>query len=102
MLVLLHLLKTVLPGREAVSGSFNDMTTGDGDSSNVVKDGGKASISIGDAANARGNSSIALGDGATVYNDGTNDQLNGNSMAIGTKASTVASTSNLLWAITLL
>ena len=78
-------------GREAVSGSFNDMTTGDGDSSNVVKDGGKASISIGDAANARGNSSIALGDGATVYNDGTNDQLNGNSMAIGTKASTVAS-----------
>lgn len=78
-------------GREAVSGSFNDMTTGDGDSSNVVKDGGKASISIGDAANARGNSSIALGDGATVYNDGTNDQLNDNSMAIGTKASTVAS-----------
>lgn len=77
-------------GREAVSGSFNDMT-GDGDSSNVVTDGGKASISIGDAANARGNSSIALGDGATVYNDGTNDQLNDNSMAIGTKASTVAS-----------
>lgn len=77
-------------GRKAVSGSFNDMT-GDGDSSNVVKDGGKASISIGDAANARGNSSIALGDGATVYNDGTNDQLNDNSMAIGTKASTVAS-----------
>lgn len=78
-------------GREAVSGSFNDMTTGDGDSSNVVKDGGKASISIGDAANARGNSSIALGDGAMVYNDGTNDLLNDNSMAIGTKASTVAS-----------
>ena len=77
-------------GRKAVSGSFNDMT-GDGDSSNVVKDGGKASISIGDAANARGNSSIALGDGATVYNDGTNDQLNDNSMAIGTKASTAAS-----------
>lgn len=77
-------------GREAVSGSFNDMTA-DGDSSNVVKDGGKASISIGYAANARGNSSIALGDGATVYNDGTNDQLNDNSMAIGTKASTVAS-----------
>lgn len=77
-------------GREAVSGSFNDMT-GDGDSSNVVKDGGKASISIGDAANARGNSSIALGDGATVYNDGTNDQLNSNSVAIGTQASTVAS-----------
>lgn len=77
-------------GREAISGSFNDMT-GDGDSSNVVKDGGKASISIGYAANARGNSSIALGDGATVYNDGTNDQLNDNSMAIGTKASTVAS-----------
>ena len=77
-------------GREAVSGSFNDMT-GDGDSSTVVIGGGKASISIGDAANARGNSSIALGDGATVYNDGTNDQLNDNSMAIGTKASTVAS-----------
>lgn len=81
---------SVAIGRKAVSGSFNDMT-GDGDSSNVVKDGGKASISIGDAANARGNSSIALGDGATVYNDGTNDQLNDNSMAIGTKASTVAS-----------
>ena len=81
-------------GREAVSGSFNDMT-GDGDSSNVVKDGGKASISIGDAANARGNSSIALGDGATVYNDGTNDQLNDNSMAIGTKASTVASNNTI-------
>lgn len=77
-------------GREAVSGSFNDMTP-DGDSSTVVIGGGKASISIGDAANARGNSSIALGDGATVYNDGTNDQLNDNSMAIGTKASTVAS-----------
>lgn len=78
-------------GRKAVSGSFNDMTTGDGDSSNVVKDGGKASISIGDAANARGNSSIALGDGATVYNDGTKAQLNSNSVAIGTQASTVAS-----------
>lgn len=77
-------------GREAVSGSFNDMTV-DGDSSNVVIGGGKASISIGDAANAQGNSSIALGDEATVYNDGTNDQLNDNSMAIGTKASTVAS-----------
>lgn len=77
-------------GREAVSGSFNDMTA-DGDSSTVVIGGGKASISIGDAANARGNSSIALGDGATVYNDGTNAQLNDNSMAIGTKASTVAS-----------
>ena len=77
-------------GREAVSGSFNDMTP-DGDSSTVVIGGGKASISIGDAANARGNSSIALGDGATVYNDGTNDQLNDNSMAIGTQASTVAS-----------
>ena len=77
-------------GREAVSGSFNDMTA-DGDSSTVVIGGGKASISIGDAANARGNSSIALGDGATVYNDGTNDQLNDNSMAIGTQASTVAS-----------
>lgn len=77
-------------GREAVSGSFNDMTA-DGDSSTVVIGGGKSSISIGDAANARGNSSIALGDGATVYNDGTNNQLNDNSMAIGTKASTVAS-----------
>ena len=77
-------------GRKAVSGSFNGMTA-DGDSSTVVIGGGKASISIGDAANARGNSSIALGDGATVYNDGTNAQLNDNSMAIGTKASTVAS-----------
>ena len=77
-------------GREAVSGSFNDMT-GDGDSSTVVIGGGESSISIGDAANARGNSSIALGDGATVYNDGTNDQLNDNSVAIGTQASTVAS-----------
>ena len=81
---------SVAIGRKAVSGSFNDMTA-DGDSSPVVIGGGKASISIGDAANARGNSSIALGDGATVYNDGTNDQLNDNSMAIGTKASTVAS-----------
>ena len=77
-------------GRKAVSGSFNGMTA-DGDSSTVVIGGGKASISIGDAANARGNSSIALGDGATVYNDGTNAQLNDNSMAIGTKARTVAS-----------
>ena len=77
-------------GRKAVSGSFNGMTA-DGDSSAVVIGGGKASISIGDAANARGNSSIALGDGATVYNDGTNSQLNNNSMAIGTKARTVAS-----------
>lgn len=77
-------------GRKAVSGSFNGMTA-DGDSSTVVIDGGKSSISIGDAANARGNSSIALGDGATVYNDGTNAQLNSNSVAIGTQASTVAS-----------
>lgn len=81
---------SVAIGRKAVSGSFNGMTT-DGDSSTVVIGGGKSSISIGDAANARGNSSIALGDGATVYNDGTNDQLNDNSMAIGTQASTVAS-----------
>lgn len=77
-------------GRKAVSGSFTGMTA-DGDSSTVVIGGGKSSISIGDAANARGNSSIALGDGATVYNDGTNSQLNNNSMAIGTKARTVAS-----------
>ena len=77
-------------GREAVSGSFDGMTA-DGDGSTVVIGGGESSISIGDAANARGNSSIALGDGATVYNDGTNDQLNDNSMAIGTQASTVAS-----------
>lgn len=81
---------SVAIGRKAVSGSFDGMTT-DGDSSTVVIGGGKSSISIGDAANARGNFSIALGDGATVYNDGTNDQLNDNSMAIGTKASTVAS-----------
>lgn len=47
-------------GRKAVSGSFNDMTA-DGDSSTVVIGGGKSSISIGDAANAQGNSSIALG-----------------------------------------
>ena len=77
-------------GREAVSGSFNDMTA-DGDGSTVVIGGGESSISIGDAANARGNSSIALGDGATVYNDGTNGQINSNSVAIGTQASTVAS-----------
>lgn len=77
-------------GRKAVSGSFNGMTA-DGDSSTVVIGGGKSSISIGDAANARGNSSIALGDGATVYNDGTNAQLNSSSVAIGTEASTVAS-----------
>ena len=81
---------SVAIGRKAVSGFFDGMTT-DGDSSTVDIGGGKSSISIGDAANARGNSSIALGDGATVYNDGTNDQLNDNSMAIGTKASTVAS-----------
>ena len=77
-------------GRKAVSGSFSGMTA-DGDSSTVVIGGGKSSVSIGDAANARGNSSIALGDGATVYNDGANVQLNSNSMAIGTQASTVAS-----------
>lgn len=77
-------------GRKAISGSFNGMTA-DGDSSTVVIGGGKSSISIGDAANARGNSSIALGDGATVYNDGTNAQLNSSSVAIGTEASTVAS-----------
>lgn len=77
-------------GRKAVSGSFNGMTS-DGDSSTVVIGGGKSSISIGDAANAQGNSSIALGDRATVYNDGTNVQLNSNSVAIGTQASTVAS-----------
>lgn len=77
-------------GRKAVSGSFNGMTS-DGDSSTVVIGGGKSSISIGDAANAQGNSSIALGDRATVYNDGTNAQLNSNSVAIGTQASTVAS-----------
>ena len=81
---------SVAIGRKAVSGSFNGMTA-DGDSSTVVIGGGKSSISIGDAANARGNSAIALGDGATVYNDGTNAQLNSNSVAIGTKASTVAS-----------
>ena len=81
---------SVAIGRKAVSGFFDGMTT-DGDSSTVDIGGGKSSISIGDAANARGNSSIALGDGATVYNDGTNDQLNDKSMAIGTKASTVAS-----------
>lgn len=55
-----------------------------------LKTEAKQAYSIGDAA-MLGETLRCTGDGATVYNDGTNDQLNGNSMAIGTKASTVAS-----------
>ena len=48
-------------------------------------------MSVGNKANARGNSSIALGDGAVVQNDGGNRIVNNNSMAIGTAAKTVSS-----------
>ena len=77
-------------GTNAVSGSFSGMTA-DGDGGPVVLGGGKNSVSVGNNANARGIASIALGDGAVVKNDGANTALNYNSMAIGTKAGTVAS-----------
>ena len=77
-------------GTNAVSGSFSGMTA-DGDGGPVVLGGGENSVSVGNNANARGIASIALGDGAVVKNDGANTALNYNSMAIGTKAGTVAS-----------
>ena len=81
---------SVAIGNNATSGSFAGMTA-DGNSSVVVLGGGKSSVSIGDKANARGNTSIAMGKRATVYNDGANTQLVSNSMAIGTDAKTIAS-----------
>ena len=82
--------RSVAIGNNAVSGSFAGMTA-DGNSSVVVLGGGQSSVSIGDKANARGNTSIAMGKRATVYNDGANTQLVSNSMAIGTDAKTIAS-----------
>ena len=81
---------SVAIGNNATSGSFAGMTA-DGNSSVVVLGGGQSSVSIGDKANARGNTSIAMGKRATVYNDGANTQLVSNSMAIGTDAKTIAS-----------
>ena len=81
---------SVAIGNNAVSGSFAGMTA-DGNSSVVVLGGGQSSVSIGDKANARGNTSIAMGKRATVYNDGANTQIVSNSMAIGTDAKTIAS-----------
>ncbi|RJV50443.1 ESPR-type extended signal peptide-containing protein [Veillonella sp. AF13-2] len=81
---------SVAIGNNAVSGSFAGMTA-DGNSSVVVLGGGHSSVSIGDKANARGNTSIAMGKRATVYNDGANTQIVSNSMAIGTDAKTIAS-----------
>ena len=82
--------RSVAIGNNATSGSFAGMTA-DGNSSVVVLGGGQSSVSIGDKANARGNTSIAMGKRATVYNDGANAQLVSNSMAIGTDAKTIAS-----------
>ena len=82
--------RSVAIGNNAVSGSFAGMTA-DGNSSVVVLGGGQSSVSIGDKANARGNTSIAMGKRATVYNDGANTQIVSNSMAIGTDAKTIAS-----------
>ena len=82
--------RSVAIGNNATSGSFAGMTA-DGNSSVVVLGGGQSSVSIGDKANARGNTSIAMGKRATVYNDGANTQLVSNSMAIGTDAKTIAS-----------
>ena len=77
-------------GHGAINGAVSGMTP-DGDSTVVLVGGGKNSVSVGNKANARGDSSIALGDGAVVKNDGANTALNHNSMAIGTEAGTVAS-----------
>ena len=82
--------RSVAIGNNATSGSFAGMTA-DGNSSVVVLGGGQSSVSIGDKANARGNTSIAMGKRATVYNDGANTQIVSNSMAIGTDAKTYAS-----------
>ena len=77
-------------GHGAINGAVSGMTP-DGDSTVVLVGGGKNSLSVGNKANARGNSSIALGDGAVVQNDGGNRIVNNNSMAIGTAAKTVSS-----------
>ena len=77
-------------GHGAINGAVSGMTP-DGDSTVVLVGGGKNSVSVGNEANARGNSSIALGDGAVVQNDGGNRIVNNNSMAIGTAAKTVSS-----------
>ena len=77
-------------GHGAINGAVSGMTP-DGDSTFVLVGGGKNSVSVGNKANARGNSSIALGDGAVVQNDGGNRIVNNNSMAIGTAAKTVSS-----------
>ena len=77
-------------GHGAINGAVSGMTP-DGDSTGVLVGGGKNSVSVGNKANARGNSSIALGDGAVVQNDGGNRIVNNNSMAIGTAAKTVSS-----------
>ena len=77
-------------GHGAINGAVSGMTP-DGDSTVVLVGGGKNSVSVGNKANARGNSSIALGDGAVVQNDGGNRIINNNSMAIGTAAKTVSS-----------
>lgn len=77
-------------GHGAINGAVSGMTP-DGDSTVVLVGGGKNSVSVGNKANARGNSSIALGDGAVVQNDGGNRIVNNNSMAIGTAAKTVSS-----------
>lgn len=77
-------------GHGAINGAVSGMTP-DGDSTVVLVGGGKNSVSVGNKANARGNSSIALGDGAVVQNDGGNRIVNNSSMAIGTAAKTVSS-----------
>lgn len=72
------------------------MTADDG-SQLVAAGGGANSISIGNGANARGNSAIALGDGAVVMNDATAaNPITNNGIAIGTGSRTVSETVRLL------
>ena len=75
-------------GTKSFTGAQTGMTADEG-SGTVLVGGGMNSVSIGNEANARANSSIALGDGATVTNDASKGNiLSANGVAIGTDSKT--------------
>uniref|UniRef100_UPI003F6DAC89 beta strand repeat-containing protein n=1 Tax=Lonepinella sp. BR2882 TaxID=3095283 RepID=UPI003F6DAC89 len=86
--------KSVAIGNSARTGS-NDTggdVTYDGASSYVFDDG-KSSIAIGDNSTARGNSNIAIGKDAVTANKDAETAFATNSIAMGTSAKTIASSS---------
>ncbi|WP_439287917.1 ESPR-type extended signal peptide-containing protein, partial [Lonepinella sp. BR2904] len=85
--------KSVAIGNSARTGSKDTGDVAHDGASTYVKDDGKSSIAIGDNSTARGNSNIAIGKDALTANKDAETKLATDSIAMGTSARTIASSS---------